>query len=45
MFSEISNFLPKKIHAVTEIGFLLKVVLFIFSICDFKNHYLTSNLN
>jgi len=29
-FSEISNFLPKKIHAVTEFGFLLKVVLFIF---------------
>ena len=29
-FSEISNFLPKKIHAVTECGFLLKVVLFIF---------------
>lgn len=29
-FSEISNFLPKKIHAVTEYGFLLKVVLFIF---------------
>ena len=30
MFSEISNFLPKKIHAVKEYGFLLKVVLFIF---------------
>jgi len=29
-FSEISNFLPKKIHAVTEFGFLLKVVIFIF---------------
>ncbi len=29
-FSEISNFLPKKIHAVTEYGFLLKVVIFIF---------------
>ena len=29
-FSEISNYLPKKIHAVTEYGFLLKVVIFIF---------------
>ena len=29
-FSEISNFLPKKIHAVTEFGFILKVVTFIF---------------
>ena len=29
-FSEISNFLPKKIHAVTEFGFILKVVIFIF---------------
>ena len=29
-FSEISNFLPKKIHAVTEFGFLLKLVIFIF---------------
>ena len=29
-FSEISNFLPKKIHAVTEFGFLLKIVVFIF---------------
>ena len=29
-FSEISNFLPKKIHAVTEYGFILKVVIFIF---------------
>jgi hypothetical protein len=30
-FSEISNFFPKKIHAVTEYGFLLKIVIFIFS--------------
>jgi hypothetical protein len=30
-FSEISNFFPKKIHAVTEYGFIMKVVLFIFS--------------
>jgi hypothetical protein len=30
-FSEISNFFPKKIHAVTEYGFILKVVIFIFS--------------
>jgi hypothetical protein len=29
-FSEIANFLPKKIHAVTEYGFILKVVIFIF---------------
>ena len=29
-FSEISNFLPKKIHAAKEFGFLLKVVIFIF---------------
>ena len=29
-FSEIFNFLPKKIYAVTEFGFLLKVVIFIF---------------
>ena len=29
-FSEISNLLLKKIHAVTEYGFLLKVVIFIF---------------
>lgn len=29
-FSEISNFFPKKIHAVTEFGFILKVVIFIF---------------
>lgn len=29
-FSEIANFLPKKIHAVTEYGFILKVVVFIF---------------
>ena len=41
-FSEISNFLPKKIHAVTEYGFLLKVY---FWICDFKNHYISSKLS
>ena len=29
-FSEIANFLPKKIHAVTEFGFILKMVIFIF---------------
>ena len=29
-FSEIANFFPKKIHAVTEYGFILKVVIFIF---------------
>lgn len=30
-FSEISNFFPKKIHATTEFGFVLKVIIFIFS--------------
>lgn len=30
VFSKISNFFPKKIHAVTAKGFLLKIVLFIF---------------
>ena len=30
MFIEISNFLHKKIHAVTDVEFLLKVVIFIF---------------
>jgi len=30
-FSEISGLFPKKIHAVTEYGFLLKIVIFIFS--------------
>ena len=29
-FSEISNFFPKTIHAITEYGFILKVVIFIF---------------
>lgn len=29
-FSEIANLFPKKIHAVTEYGFILKVVIFIF---------------
>ncbi|MFW5700279.1 MAG: transposase [Cyclobacteriaceae bacterium] len=29
-FSEIANFFPKKIHAVTEYGFILIVVIFIF---------------
>ena len=29
-FSEIANFLPKKVHAVYEYGFLLKIVIFIF---------------
>jgi hypothetical protein len=29
-FSEIANLLPKKVHAVTEYGFLLKIVVFIF---------------
>ena len=30
-FSEISTMLPKKIHAVTEYGFIIKVIMFIFS--------------
>lgn len=30
-FSEISSMLPKKIHAVTDNGFILKVILFLFS--------------
>ena len=30
-FSEITAYFPKKIHAVTIQGFLLKVVLFIFA--------------
>lgn len=30
-FSEISNFFPKKIHATTGFGFVLKVIIFIFS--------------
>lgn len=30
-FSEITNFFPRKIHAVTPQGFILKVVLFIFA--------------
>ena len=29
-FSGIANFFPKKIHAVTGYGFILKVVIFIF---------------
>jgi hypothetical protein len=42
-FIEISNFLPKMIHAVKEFGFLLKFVFFL--ICNFKNHFISSNLN
>lgn len=30
-FSEISTLLPKKIHAVTNHGFILKVIMFLFS--------------
>lgn len=30
-FSEISTLLPKKIHAVTNYGFILKVIMFLFS--------------
>jgi Transposase DDE domain len=30
-FSEISTLLPKKIHAVTDYGFILKVIIFLFS--------------
>jgi len=35
-FSEISNFFPKTIHAVTEFGFLFKVVIFIFGYAILK---------
>jgi len=35
-FSEISNFFPKTIHAVTEYGFILKVVIFIFGYAILK---------
>jgi len=30
-FSEITAFFPRKIHAVTIQGFILKVILFIFA--------------
>jgi hypothetical protein len=30
-FSGITNFFPKKIHAVTAQGFILKIMLFIFA--------------
>ena len=30
-FSEITTLLPKKIHAVTDYGFILKVIMFLFS--------------
>ncbi len=30
-FSGITNFFPKKIHAVTAQGFILKIILFIFA--------------
>jgi IS5 family transposase len=30
-FSQITNFFPKKIHAVTAEGFILKLILFIFA--------------
>ncbi len=30
-FSEITNLFPRKIHAVTAQGFILKIVLFIFA--------------
>lgn len=35
-FSEISNFFPKTIQAVTEYGFILKVVVFIFDYAILK---------
>lgn len=35
-FSEISNFFPRTIHAVTEYGFILKVVIFIFGYAIIK---------
>jgi hypothetical protein len=30
-FSDIAKYLPKKIHAVTEIGFLIKIIMFIWA--------------
>jgi hypothetical protein len=36
-FSEISGLFPKKIHAVTDYGFILKVILFLF--CYTLNKY------
>ncbi len=30
-FSQITNFFPRKIHAVTTKGFILKIILFIFA--------------
>ena len=38
-FSEISGLFPKKIHAVTEYGFILKVILFLFSYSLNKYEY------
>ncbi len=31
VFSDIAKYLPKKIHAVTEIGFLIKLIMFIWA--------------
>ena len=41
VFSDISKYMPKKIHAVTEIGFLIKLIAFIWAytfdkICVYK---------
>jgi hypothetical protein len=30
-FSDIAKYLPKKIHAVTETGFLMKLIMFIWA--------------
>jgi hypothetical protein len=30
-FSDIAKYLPKKIHAVTETGFLIKLIMFIWA--------------
>ena len=38
-FSEISTLLPKKIHAVTSYGFILKVIMFLFSFTLNKIEY------
>lgn len=37
-FTEITNFFPRKIHAVTPQGFLLKIVLFIFAFTLSKSY-------
>ena len=44
-FSQISSMLPKRIHAVTVDGFLMKVILFIFVFTINEKFLINSNLN